>query len=70
MFIDEKQDGYSYNPVNDDLYKLPDLPAKVTGVIWDSSSQDNHVLVAFNEEVGTSDIVYITAYILRSSDKL
>ena len=51
VFLDEKLDGYSYNPVNDELFKLPDLPSRVTGVIWDSCQSDNHVLVVFNEEV-------------------
>ena len=58
VFVDEKMDGYMYNPVNDELYKLPELPAKVSGVIWDSNTSDSHVFVTYNEEI----VVTFTAH--------
>eukprot|EP01048_Picozoa_sp_COSAG05_P013980 COSAG05_NODE_1541_length_4597_cov_4.845709_5_plen_81_part_00 len=43
-FIDDARAGHLYNPVNDQTLPLPDFPAGVEQIIWDSA--DSGVFVA------------------------
>ncbi|XP_049780005.1 WD repeat-containing protein 19 isoform X1 [Schistocerca cancellata] len=61
IFIDDKSEGYIYNPVTDQALKIPDLPAKCRGVLWDSATEGRDTFAAFDD----SEIV-IYVYIRHS----
>ena len=35
-FIDDKSEGYIYNPVNSNTVKIPNLPATIQGIVWET----------------------------------
>ena len=36
IFIDQKSDGYVYNPVNDHIVDIPHFPPTTKGVLWEN----------------------------------
>nr|CAD7392000.1 unnamed protein product [Timema cristinae] len=48
IVVDDKSEGYIYNPVTDELLRIPEFPPNSTGVLWDSLAQDRNVFVAFD----------------------
>jgi WD repeat-containing protein 19 len=36
VFIDEKSEGYIFNPVNSNLIRIPDLPSTIQGLVWET----------------------------------
>ncbi len=36
VFIDDKSEGYIFNPVNSNLIKIPDLPSTIQGIVWET----------------------------------
>ncbi|KAI0219650.1 WD repeat-containing protein 19 [Lamellibrachia satsuma] len=50
IFIDDKSDGYVYNPVNDNIVEIPDFSPIVKGVLWENFAMDEGVFVAYDEE--------------------
>ena len=49
VFLDKTMAAFLYNPVNDNVMPVPDFPKGAQGVVWDSSSVDRGVFVAFDE---------------------
>jgi WD repeat-containing protein 19 len=35
-FIDDKSEGYIYNPVNSNVVKIPNLPSTTLGIVWEA----------------------------------
>jgi WD repeat-containing protein 19 len=35
-FIDDKSEGYIYNPVNSNTVKIPNLPSTIQGIVWET----------------------------------
>lgn len=35
-FIDDKSEGFIYNPVNGSIIKIPKLPTTTIGIVWES----------------------------------
>lgn len=50
VFIDDKSHGYVYNPVCNNVISIPDLPNKVSQVIWDSNLADRNVFIVVDEQ--------------------
>nr|CAD7423460.1 unnamed protein product [Timema monikensis] len=48
IVVDDKSEGYIYNPVTDELLRIPEFPPNSTDVLWDSLAQDRNVFVAFD----------------------
>lgn len=50
LFVDEKGDGYLYNPVNDGVLEIPNMPLGAKGMLWDEKPADQPVFVVFDGE--------------------
>nr|CAD7410647.1 unnamed protein product [Timema poppensis] len=48
IVVDDKSEGYIYNPVTDELLRIPEFPPNSMGVLWDSLAQDRNVFVVFD----------------------
>jgi WD repeat-containing protein 19 len=35
-FVDDKSDGFIFNPVNGNLVKIPELPSTIQGIVWET----------------------------------
>ena len=40
IFIDDKNDGYVYNPVNDNIVEIPSIPTNTKGILWETFTSD------------------------------
>nr|XP_002124215.1 WD repeat-containing protein 19-like [Ciona intestinalis] len=47
--IDDKGDGFIYNPVNDSTLEIPSLPAQCHGILWENNPFDKGVFVVFDD---------------------
>lgn len=61
VFMDSKNDGYLYNPVNDTTLKIPNFPAGTEGVLWEVMHTERHIFVVYD-----SNTVYTYIYIRES----
>ncbi|XP_052278623.1 WD repeat-containing protein 19-like isoform X1 [Dreissena polymorpha] len=50
VFIDDKKDGYVYNPVNDHLVEIPEFSPFAKGILWEMWGLDKGVFIAYDEE--------------------
>ncbi|XP_071786835.1 WD repeat-containing protein 19-like isoform X1 [Asterias amurensis] len=50
VFIDDKSDGFVYNPVNDQILEIPDFSPTVKGVLWENWPYDKGVFVAYDDD--------------------
>lgn len=50
LFLDDKGDGYIYNPVNDALLEIPFLPVSVKGFVWESGPSDQPLFAVYDDE--------------------
>ncbi|XP_013417652.1 WD repeat-containing protein 19 [Lingula anatina] len=50
IFIDDKSDGFVYNPVNDQVVEIPDFSPTTKGILWENWLSDKGIFVAFDEE--------------------
>lgn len=50
VFLDDKSHGYIFNPVNNDLILIPNLPAKISGVLWDNNLADRNVFIIYDDQ--------------------
>nr|CAB3267687.1 WD repeat-containing protein 19-like [Phallusia mammillata] len=48
-FVDEKGDGFIYNPVNDSTFEIPSIPSNSRGLLWEHNVYDKGVFVAFDD---------------------
>ncbi|XP_064636625.1 WD repeat-containing protein 19-like isoform X3 [Lineus longissimus] len=48
IFIDEKSDGYVYNPVNDHVVEIPNFSNTTKGILWDKADKD--IFMVFDDE--------------------
>nr|CAD7443869.1 unnamed protein product [Timema bartmani] len=58
IVVDDKSEGYIYNPVTDELLRIPEFPPNSMGVLWDSLAQDRNVFVVFDN---STIVTYIHA---------
>ncbi|XP_065211776.1 WD repeat-containing protein 19 isoform X2 [Planococcus citri] len=63
VFIDEKNNGHFYNPVNDTVLKIPRFPTGAAGAVWEISHNERQVFVIYD-----SKTVYSYVYIRDSID--
>lgn len=63
VFIDQKGQAYVYNAVSNETVLIPEIPSKITGVVWDSNLADRNVFIIFNEQE-----IYTYVYIKYSVD--
>ena len=40
-----------YNPVDDSVYSIPDMPANVNGLLWETNVFDKDVFVLYDDEI-------------------
>lgn len=57
IFVDEKADGYIYNPVNDELVEVQGFPNQCRGILWENSQDDKGIFIAYD-----SDMIYSFIY--------
>eukprot|EP00051_Salpingoeca_urceolata_P033288 m.20040 g.20040 ORF g.20040 m.20040 type:complete len:1352 (-) comp6065_c0_seq2:172-4227(-) len=50
LCLDDKGDGFVYNPVNDAILDIPGLSPSTKGFLWDQQPSDYCCFVAFDEE--------------------
>ncbi|XP_070553702.1 WD repeat-containing protein 19-like isoform X2 [Ptychodera flava] len=50
VFIDDKSDGYVYNPVNDATLDIPNFSPTVKGILWENWPLDRGIFVAFDDD--------------------
>uniref|UniRef100_A0A0L8I442 Anaphase-promoting complex subunit 4 WD40 domain-containing protein n=2 Tax=Octopus bimaculoides TaxID=37653 RepID=A0A0L8I442_OCTBM len=49
IFIDDKFDGFVYNPANDQVVDVPKLDANVQGVLWETDPRHKGLFITFTE---------------------
>ncbi|KAJ8281320.1 hypothetical protein GJAV_G00066160 [Gymnothorax javanicus] len=49
-FIDDKNDGFLYCPVNDSVYEIPNFAPTIKGVLWENWPLDKGVFVAYDDD--------------------
>nr|CAD7453895.1 unnamed protein product [Timema tahoe] len=69
IVVDDKSEGYIYNPVTDELLRIPEFPPNSMGVLWDSLAQDRNVFVVFDNST-IEDVLHISQSLLMSSDRM
>ncbi|XP_072170705.1 WD repeat-containing protein 19-like [Diadema setosum] len=50
VFIDDKSDGFVYNPVNDQTLEIPNFSPTIKNVLWENGFNYKGVFVAYDEE--------------------
>lgn len=50
VFFDEKSEGFVFNPINGVMIKIPNMPAIVTGIVWETYQPEKWIFVAYNGE--------------------
>ncbi|KAK3101973.1 hypothetical protein FSP39_007745 [Pinctada imbricata] len=50
VFIDEKSDGFVYNPVNDQTLEIPNFSNTTRGAVWENWTPDKGVFITYDEE--------------------
>ncbi|KAL5510222.1 hypothetical protein EMCRGX_G005732 [Ephydatia muelleri] len=58
VFIDEKSDGFLYNPVTNAVMEIPSFPPNVIGVLWDNWPLDKHSIFAAYTDTNISTYVF------------
>lgn len=62
-FLDVKSEGYVFNSAKNTAISIPNLPVKMTGIIWDSNPSDRDIFVVYNEtEIHTYLFVKFSIY--------
>ena len=48
-FIDDKSEGFIFNPINGNMIKIPNLPSTTTGIVWETYQSEKvmFLLVSF-----------------------
>ena len=39
-FVDDKNDGFIFNPINSNIIRIPDLTPYVQGIVWDTDESE------------------------------
>lgn len=55
-FIDEKSEGYIYNPVNFNVINIPNMSSNTIGIVWEAFEPEKWVFVTYD---GDSVSTYI-----------
>lgn len=50
ILCDAKSEGYLFNPVRNDLIKVPEFPQSCIGVLWDIWPADKNVFIAYDDK--------------------
>ncbi|EDO29788.1 predicted protein, partial [Nematostella vectensis] len=50
VFIDEKSDGFVYNPVNDATFEIPNFSPTIKGIVWENWALDKDVFCGYDDE--------------------
>ncbi|KAL9972694.1 hypothetical protein ACROYT_G019054 [Oculina patagonica] len=58
VFIDEKSDGFVYNPVNDATFEIPNFSPNIRGIVWENWALDKDVFCGYDEEKVYTYIFY------------
>ncbi|XP_067949190.1 WD repeat-containing protein 19-like isoform X2 [Watersipora subatra] len=57
IFVDDRSDGYVYNPVNDELVVVEEFPNQSRGCLWENSANDRGIFITYD-----SDAIYSYVY--------
>ena len=49
VLIDDKSEGYIFNPVNSNLIKIPDLPSTIQGIVWETFEPEKVCLLIISQ---------------------
>ncbi|XP_073252735.1 WD repeat-containing protein 19-like [Porites lutea] len=58
VFIDEKTDGFVYNPVNDATFEIPNFSPSIKGIVWENWPLDKEIFCAYDEDKVYTYIFY------------
>lgn len=58
VFIDDKSDGFVYNPVNDATFEIPNLSPNIRGIVWENWPLDKDVFCGYDEDKVYTYIFY------------
>lgn len=58
VFIDEKSDGFVYNPVNDATFEIPNFSPNIRGIVWENWPLDKDVFCGYDEDKVYTYIFY------------
>ncbi|ELT93993.1 hypothetical protein CAPTEDRAFT_173399 [Capitella teleta] len=50
IFIDDKSDGFVYNPVNDNIVEIPEFSPTTKGILWENWQADRGIFVTHDDE--------------------
>jgi WD repeat-containing protein 19 len=49
-FMDDKSEGFIFNPINGNMIKIPNLPSTIKGIVWECYQNEKWAFVAYNGE--------------------
>ncbi|XP_068702093.1 WD repeat-containing protein 19-like [Montipora foliosa] len=50
VFIDDKSDGFVYNPVNDATFEIPNFSPNIRGIVWENWPLDKDLFCGYDED--------------------
>uniref|UniRef100_A0A915K2V5 WDR19 WD40 repeat domain-containing protein n=1 Tax=Romanomermis culicivorax TaxID=13658 RepID=A0A915K2V5_ROMCU len=48
IFLDDKMDSFLYNPINDNLFEIPDIKGQIKGVLWENAPSEKDIFVVYD----------------------
>lgn len=58
VFIDDKSDGFVYNPVNDATFEIPNFSPNIRGIVWENWPLDKDLFCGYDEDKVYTYIFY------------
>ncbi|KAK3739122.1 hypothetical protein QZH41_010524, partial [Actinostola sp. cb2023] len=50
IFIDDKSDGFVYNPVNDATFEIPNFSPTIKGIVWENWALDKDIFCGYDDD--------------------
>lgn len=58
VFIDDKSDGFVYNPVNDATFEIPNFSPTIKGIVWENWPLDKDTFCGYDDDKVFTYIFY------------
>ncbi|XP_074649650.1 WD repeat-containing protein 19-like isoform X1 [Tubulanus polymorphus] len=62
VFIDDKSDGYVYNPVNDQIIEIPNFSSTTHGVLWENWLPDKRIFISYDDDTIVTYLLHKESY--------
>lgn len=61
-FVDEKCEAYIYDPISENILKIPDCPDSIEGIIWDQNMFERGIFAVYNQNF-IFTYIYVKYYV-------